>query len=197
MSTLNRWFSNTHILHISPIHIFCSPWNGDSRLKWPVKDTLLEPQSQLLTLVPYVTRCLLVIKDVCVERTSPLSQEWGVMGDKQKLECTKQYTWPSQRIMKVTKPLKCKAENSSTAPLMEVYVASDWIISREPTAFPDSLCCWLAAEARMRSSMWLSFIFQEFHLSQGSMVKALKSSMPGCVILMRLLTLLKPQGLDL
>lgn len=68
--------------------------------KWTFKvevasQATLEPQSRLLTLVPYITRCLLVIKEVytvCADGTSLLSWECGVIGDKQKLEYTKQCT---------------------------------------------------------------------------------------------------------
>lgn len=64
-------------------------------------------------------------------------------------------------------------------------------VSRESSAFPDSLCCWLAPEARIRSRIALSFIPEDSHHSQGSKVKALESN------LTRLLTLLQVQCLDL
>lgn len=64
-------------------------------------------------------------------------------------------------------------------------------ISRESSAFPDSLCYWLAPEARIRSRIALSFTPEDSHHSQGSKVKALESN------LTRLLTLLQVQCLDL
>lgn len=177
---------------LTPGHIFYSPRNEDSRLKWPVKVILVHTD----TFVPCVTGYLLVIKEVqnvCAGGTSLLPQECGVWGDIHKLECTKQGT----ENQGSRHGPRCKAGNPSVASPTEVYTASAPIISREATALPDRLCCWLAADARIKSSLSPPFIPREFRHSQDSRVKASESSGPSCLSWWGFLPSFKTQCLDL
>lgn len=150
---------------IKPNALIYSPINGDSELKWMVTVTLGTP-FHLLTLCPmlsgashFAERPECVCQWNCTTVTGMRGHRWHAETRVHK----KRSTWPSQSRM-FTMSCSAKQGVSRGIPNRGLYSPCS-TISRKSFASPGSLCYWLAPEARIRSSMQLSFILEDSHHS--------------------------------